>query len=76
MFLKYYKNTLFSFRASLAGLDNTAELAFSKHFLCFKKAFLEVGQTSRMELFMKIVNGSNTVTVFVEISILNVWLDS
>ena len=57
MFLKYYKNTLFSFLASLAGLDNTAELAFSKHFLCFKKAFLEVGQTSRMELFMKIVNG-------------------
>ena len=40
------------------------------------EAYSEHCQTSRMERFMKIVNGQKPLTIFAKCSILNVWQGS
>ena len=51
----------------------------NKRALTFKtnsEVYSEPCQTSRMELFAKIVNGFSFLTIFTKISIINVWQDS
>ena len=40
------------------------------------EAYSEPCQTSKMEVFAKIVNGFSFLTIFLKLSILDVWQDS
>ena len=39
-------------------------------------AFLEPGQTSKMELLVKIANGIKLLTIFTKSSVLDIWMGS
>ena len=52
------------------GIDNDL---FQKKIISVANAYFEPGQTSKMNLFAKIIKGWSLLTVFVENSVLNVW---
>ena len=48
----------------------------NSHYRCCSESYSEPIQTSKMELFGKIVNGFSPLTIFAKSYILDVWLGS